>query len=336
MIFPSIWRNLPLLGATDLTRILWLTLPFMFLAVGTALDWIHELPLSRAWPWVTSVLIWTTFVVAEYPAVKAILGFRDVCKCRNTHHYALYQDFKMRPEALASFMAPLSRCTFDERSNLGNDLRGAYYELFGSYSRAIISNRALHDSLTDLNLVEIEVDPNSAFHFKAPWDAALLNRLGIRYIVLNKALDENSSSDWTLITTAKDHFEKDRFLYENKLVPSPVYFADHGQITPLRSFKIVGNQLVIDLPKIDEPRELVATFLNLPDHTVLLDGVAAQHFSPANDLPFIHVTVHPGDSVLTIKFERYRWHHLILLTFLGLSLFAVGSYLTKSNAVRVA
>jgi hypothetical protein len=320
MIFPSIWWRIPLLNTTDLTRVIWLALPFMFLAVGAALDWLNDLSFSRAWPKTVLVLICVIFWVGEYKSATRILGLDGLRVCKNTHHYSVFEDYKNRPESIMTDMITLNRFTFDEQSAKGNDFRGVYHQLFGSNERAIISDQTLQKKLLDLGLIEIEPDPNKTYHFKTPLDAAILNRLGIRYIVLDKELDQKQSAGWELIKSSEG-----KYLYENNLSTSPIYFIDHGNNIPIRSFKISGNQIIIVLPKSNITRELVATFLNLPDYTAKLDATPTKIFSPPDDLPFIHVLVNPENHILTIRFQRYTWEDLAAIVSFGLIFFSVAS-----------
>ncbi len=331
MIFPSIWWHIPLLSSTDLTRVVWLALPFMFLSVGTTVDWLTNNRFTREWPTarvLLYVLITVVFAMGVRGGIVGTLGFSNMHVCRVSHHFNLTKDSKMHPESMASDMIPLNRFTSGEPSWYGDDFRGVYNQLFGSDQRAITSDQTLSQNLLDLNLIEIEDDPNKTYHFKAPWNADLMNQLGIRYIVLKEKLDPNNKG-WNLIK-----IEDDKYLYENKFLSSPVYFTDRGEITPLRTFKVVGNQIIIDLPKINAPRELVATFVNLPDYQATLDNKPTKLFSPAQGLPFIHVWINPGDQVLTLTFQRYTWEDLMIFVLSGLLFFSVGTFIIlrlKSN-----
>ncbi|MCD6038614.1 MAG: hypothetical protein K0S27_14 [Gammaproteobacteria bacterium] len=324
MIVPSIWWSIPLLNATDLTRVVWLTLPFMFLSVGATIDYLLDRRFIHTQSTVRILiyaLICVIFAIGERKGVERILRLDNWPCCAHTHHFALYEEYKMHPSAIALDMIPLNRFTSEGPSWEGDDLRGVYNQLLGSNERAIISDQTLTKNLRDLNLIEIEDDPNKTYHFTAPWNAQLMNRLGVRYIILKEKLEQNESG-WNLIK-----IENSKYLYESKFLSSPVYFINNGKITPLRTFKIAGNQVIINLPKINAPEELVATFLNLPDYHATLDGKPTKLFSPTQGFPFIHVWVNPGDHILILKFQRYTWKDLIIFAFSGLLFFSVGSLL---------
>lgn len=326
MTLPSIWWRIPLLNATDLTRVLWLALPFMFLSVGTVIDAITENRFVRSAPTpiLLSVLIAfisIAFAKGEWESVKAIIGISDMHVCRLSHHFNLLKDYKMHPANISNNMTALSRFTCDGPSWVSDDFRGVYAQLLGSNQRAITSDQTLTQKLLDNDLIEIENDPNKTYHFKAPWKAETLNQLGIRYLLLREKIDENNH-DWHLIK-----YDDEKYLYENKLNPSPIYYQDQNKITPINTYKIHGNQIIIDLPATNSARELVASFLNFPDYKAKLDGIPVKLFTPDNEFPFIHVNVSPGNHVLTLDFERYTWTDLFIFACSGLGFCLLASLL---------
>lgn len=323
MAMPSVWWSIPLLKSTDLTRVVWLALPFLMVALGQSIQTLSDV--SRKYRTLVFAGLCLILFAGQIQPVIRILGLGDRKICRNTHHYSLADEAKLRPPLIAGKIERFSRFTVEEPTVIGNDLRGAYDQILGSYQRAITSDQRLLSYLSSKDLIEIEPDPNQTYHFKGPWRADELARLGIRYVALPKPI-ENIGDDWAFGGETDG-----KFIYENKRRPSPVYIREGDRLKPVRNLTFGPSQIKIELPSSDVPSTVVATFMHSSAYTARVDSREVE-VRAAPVIPFVEVAVPARAKLLVLSYGGTSWGNLLLYVLAGLMFLATGSvFLRRMN-----
>jgi hypothetical protein len=163
------------------------------------------------------------------------------------------------------------------------------------------------------------------YHFRPPWDARKLSDLGIRYIIQDN-IDEDLSREGWILQAA----EGASGLYKNPVKTSLVYLIDkQGKRIPLEDSKIalVENGIEIELPEINEPKELIATFAALKGWQLFVDGQRKSMTSKKNKL--LRAKVYPKQRLVRFEFKPFASYVYVLSILLAIITPMAAFYLSQ-------
>lgn len=171
------------------------------------------------------------------PSIYIILGFHGKSCDIPNHYYNLRSKADIISDSFIPSLEKNSRAAFIEHPIGGNDLKLSYYGILGSASRSIISSSFLRDKFLEAGIIDV----SDNYNFNKNISSSLASKLGIRYLVSQVNIF-NNSKEWKLI------FSDDKvFVYENIDKPSIIRGFNQGKYTSIYDFTINGNNLTIDL-----------------------------------------------------------------------------------------
>lgn len=254
--------------------------------------------------------------ISLLPTPLVVLGMSEPLTCSG-YYFTESERLKFYPQALLDVMEPFSRVASNAPSWHGYDETAVYNSVLGSSGRSIIANAYLANYLFEAKAVEID-DGRGDYHFTSPWNAELLERLGVRYVIEESGKSsELEKAGWQFVAKAENkRFNATPYLYENPKRPSPFYtVGENNQIFFIRDFEFKGNSALVTLPEIQREQTLVATFAYRPGWNVEIDGEPAKPI--VFDDQLIRVNVKPGDKVFRISYNLFSWSSLLLFLAMG-------------------
>jgi len=243
------------------------------------------------------------------PPFAGVTGSFDMSTCRTSHYYSSQQMAVFQPADFLPQMEPFSRLATELYSSRGQDLKALTGDIFGSNGRSVLLNKALADYLISEDLVMVEQVP-LAYHFKRPWDKEKLSRLGIRYVMqigmgTGFHTGENLlQSGWKPVT----HLARQLFLLEqpDEVCMAYLLAGNEKQCIKKEAIQYIGNSVYVDIPAFEGVRELVLTFMHLPEWQARVDKRARPLHHGRDQMLRVFVT----EEDERVHFEYapfYRW-----------------------------
>jgi hypothetical protein len=243
--------------------------------------------------------------LALLPPINYVLGLDTLPYC-NPHYYYMNRP-AFEPLRFLRHMAPKSRVVAGLPSIEGQDLTAVFGGILGSNGRSILMDGAFTDYLQKTDLIEFD-GFLSAYHFKPPWDPAILSRFGIRYVISSGFAAELKAANWEIADKTDAGAARPLFLYGNRSQPTPFYLSDsEGRPKSfIRGYRFVGNTAEVELPVMKSANTLVATFTARDPWRVTVDG-RSRSIEPPSEDRLIRVMVRPQDKILRLTYSRYDW-----------------------------
>ena len=252
-MFPAVPAALPLVRASNVTRILWFSTPFLMLGVGAALSQLSAYGLVRRHRAVVVVVM----LVALSPRIPAMWW-----QLRPFH--SSDRDLGFRPPVFLTAMEHGSRLATDLDPVPWNfDIKAIPHGILASTGRSILLDESFRASLADRGL--ITTGWYGLTYAFLPASPAALARFGVRYFGTRDRAGELLQSGWKPLAAAEGYY-----LFESPLRPS-LAFVD-GPTPEFLAVAITGNDLTVSLPVDRTNYTVVATFVALPGWHASIDG----------------------------------------------------------------
>lgn len=275
------------------------------LAAGTVLVWRRPWAMGhrqrgRLWAFYGIGLVIIAFQVV-FAAVRVMeYSLWTVCR-RNGHYFSPKGTDRFEPRRLLRHMRPFSRVAVEEASGNGRELKIIRDHMVTSAGRSVFLNEKFFQTLSREGLVTVDQETPLAYHFSAPWDAARLRDLGVRYLVVRHQDPSLRRDHWQLLG------EEDGWrLYENPKPTGLAYVVDaNGSLVPLDENRVAleGNNVRIQLTDMSVSGQLVATFVALPGWRVYTNHQAASLEEDPHH--FLRVSVSPQTRIVEFVFQPF-------------------------------
>jgi hypothetical protein len=305
---PSVPGSIPMIKSMNLSRTLWFSDIFLMLWVGLALGSVWRLlrnhAICRAL-WIVAIAL---VLLQRYATFHSLANF-----------YRLRQEAAdFYPKDFLGRMQPgLRLATLIEPASMSWDTKCNRHEILGSGGRSIILSKAFRDFLEKHDLIDAGIYGMTYYFRAAPPEVLAL--LGIRYCI---AVEHQSAEGlvqwgWKDVCSFAIRDKADGpTLYNLRLLESPYPVTplycqpvkkgngqvNVSQILFLQRYQLGGNQIKAELPPLDSPSELVATFVAWPGWKAFIDGRPVS-IQPKED-QFIRVPVTAGKEIL-LRYEPY-------------------------------
>jgi hypothetical protein len=167
-----------------------------------------------------------------------------------------------------------------------------------------------------------------------------LAELGIRYC-LTSGPDERMSQAgciWLAAKTVPGPQNPTWVLYENPLPVTPFYLTRDASPEFLQQYRLSGNEMEIELPPIQSPCDVVATFLALPGSKAWLDGRRVPIQQAENWLIRVHVDPNQAGSAprkLVLKYAPCSNTYLLACPLLSLGVALLACWLIRTGEQRL-
>ncbi|PWU14991.1 MAG: hypothetical protein C5B50_16150 [Verrucomicrobia bacterium] len=177
-----------------------------------------------------------------------------------------------QPYQFLNFMLPGTRlATLAPPLILSHDTKVNSYGILGSAGRSIILDGVFKQFLEDNQLIE------SAFHgmtyFFRPAPPEKLGHFGIRYCITTGPEDPLPKLGWKQICQERGGPKDSQwFLDESPFPVTPFYLIKGKAVGFLQEYVIKDNDIEIQVPLLDSPTELIATFLARSGWKAFLDN----------------------------------------------------------------
>jgi hypothetical protein len=341
-LLPALVERLPLVRATNITRVLWFSDVFLMLSAGFAVQRVAQILSRYGRP--GRVLGLLALAAALVPRCLAFNG-------QSNTFYLNEAVARFQPEEFLPLMRPYTRlAAFTDPVPLSADTKANAHRMLGSAGRSIILNKAFRDYLERADAIRLGY--YGMTYFFQPAAPETLAHFGIRYgLAYFHKMDGDVNTQltqlgWTRLGTRRFQSGPDRFaiaLYESPLNVTPFYSIQDTNASFLQRYIIHGNDLLVQVPASDSPSLVVATFVALPGWKAFLDGVPVP--IERGEDQFIQVVVPPGAAppapdappdgsrVLALKYEPYT--DACLLGLLALSLLAGGGLSWLAGRLRL-
>jgi hypothetical protein len=260
--------------------------------------------------------------LTRVPVAETVLGMKTPAKCEGSHWYSMKEDAPYPFAGILSFLKPQSRLTHIFKNTSGLDLRMGVEKFFGAASRAPLVERTMREYLFGRGLAVAE--GRFYDYFMSPLlDADAFADLGIRYVLLDFQDPAAEKNRWKNLLPAGP-----LFLYENPAKTGVVYLKSGAGRFPVPEdrWRVCGNGVEVRLPPVERETELVAAFIYHRQWRAKIDG--KERAVETRDAPLLRVKIRPGDKILKLKYEPFRWYHfaggilaslLLLLALLGMN-----------------
>jgi hypothetical protein len=307
-IFPALPTHLPLVKATNISRLLWFSDLFLALAVGLAVDALWRgtpsFRLGMLSAYLDGLLHSKTGVATRYHLGGRVLVGVLVTVCLTQRvsaflvqaNYALCNEkwTRFQPEGFLTIMKPYTRlATLSDPVPWSQDTKANREHILGSAGRSIILNKAFKDYLQRQQLIEPGFGGMTYFFHPSP--PAALAPFGIRYCISPEPREELAQLGWIPRAEGSWTDVEGRWtLFENPVPATPFYLVGAKGPEFLQHYRLAGDRMEIELPPLTEARELVATFVAQPGWKASLDG-APTPIRKGEDR-FIRVHVEPSQG----------------------------------------
>jgi len=275
----------------------------------------------------------TSVLLSALPTATRILGL-NTGHCGGTQYSANVNLSGFYPIELLDTLQTGQRLAAEIPTYLGHDLRLSTKGLLGSGARAIVVDHKFGKYLEEKNLVTVDQVPYGYF-FSRPWVTKELSKLGIRYLLVKRAIDYDLEElNWSKVTGMSDFS-----VYENPEKPTPISIrsANDESIIFLNDYIISNNEISIKIPRNIENNKLVIAMLNRKGYRIFLDE---REIGITSDLGgFISVTLPEETRLVKLVHQPYRWFTIIFSVLLSFLMIFVSWYLvlhrqSKSLALR--
>jgi hypothetical protein len=265
-------------------------------------------------------ILWLALFLTRLPVAETVLGMKTPMKCEGTHWYSMKENAPYPFAGILSFLKPQSRLTHIFKNTSGLDLRMGVEKFFGAASRAPLVERTMREYLFGRGLAVAE--GRFYDYFMSPLlDAEAFADLGIRYVLLDFQDPAAEKNRWKNLLPAGP-----LCLYENPAKTGVVYLKNGPERFPVSEdrWRVYGNGIEVRLPPVDRETELVAAFIYHRQWRAKIDG--KERGVGTRDAPLLRVKIRPGDRILRLNYEPFRWYHfaggilaslLLLLALLG-------------------
>jgi len=260
------------------------------------------------------ILFCAAVILAFSLSTIEVLGLKFLSKLdceKGSHHFSWIWEADYQPKYFLQYIEPCSRVATHRDTNFGDDFRLSKYKIFGSMGRNPLINKDFTNYLVSRALIGIDESPLISYHFKPPWDAEELSKLGIQYVVQQSALDElTQRAEWPILASAYDNR---LFLRKNPVPVSLIYLVRGNKRKPIKPGDIhfKGNGMTIELSSypVQPGDSLVATFIARKGWKAWTDEKPKDIFTGPER--FIHLQVNPGEKWVSLKYEPYLWYHFL-------------------------
>jgi hypothetical protein len=282
-MFPSVAGALPLVRASNVTRILWFSTPFLMLSVGAALSLLPTYGFVRRHRVLVAVLLLVAFTPQIPPLWWQLRPF-----------HSSERDLGFRPPLFLSVMERGSRLATDLDPVPWNfDIKAIPHGILASTGRSILMDESFRASLAARGL--ITTGWYGLTYAFLPASPAALARFGVRYFGTRDRALELVQNGWKPLAAAEGFY-----LFESPLRPSLVFID--GPAPQFLTAAISGNDLSVLLPADRDNYTLVATFVALPGWHASIDGEPVHIDRRADGLMGIRIK---NGRRLSVRYEPF-------------------------------
>jgi hypothetical protein len=251
-LFPRLATAVPLLKATNVSRVLWFSDVFLLLAAGWAVHAIHKA--IRRYPAgyrALGILLLVASLVPRGLAFHAQANCFLLTETGSQFQPLEFLNCMQRSTRLATLFDPVP---------WSHDTKANGHGILGSGGRSIILQGAFRDYLARRQLIRLGFHGMTYFFVPAPPE--VLARFGIRYCLSGDRDNRLAQCGWNLVADVLDPSGQVFLgLYENPAPVTPVYIDTGTRLEFLQHYRISGNRIEVDLPPRSSPCRVVATFL---------------------------------------------------------------------------
>ena len=247
---------------------------------------------------VTGGAILLTIVVTYFPIINFVGNWAEPKQCASWNYFSDMFRIEVFSQT-AERINPAGRFALNEFSGRGYELQIEVFGRHGGGGRSIMMDKKLNELLTSNNIIKND-DPLCGYHFVNPWEISTANRLGLRYFGTREF---EKHENWQITDQWGDFY-----IYENQQKPTLVSLRDEwNNSTYVETFKIVGNDLIINLPQNKRSSKLLVAMTTRPGYTVKVDGIS-RSFS-ADEFGFFNLDINSADSVVVLSYNplNLRW-----------------------------
>jgi hypothetical protein len=318
---PALPAHLPLVKATNISRLLWFADLFLALPVGVAADaiWRGIPPFQMRFLSIIldGLLDSTTRIAMRYNLggrvllgilVALCLGQRGAAFFKQVNHFMCNETWThFQPESFLPLMKPYTRlATLCDPVPWSQDTKANRHQILGSAGRSIILNRAFKEYLQTRGLIEPGFGGMTYFFRPAP--PAVLALFGIRYCMSSEPKEQLAQMGWvprsqvrlkskivTVKTPSQLLFADEEagwLLFESPLPVTPFYLSGAKDPEFLQHYRLAGDTMEIEVPPLVAARDVVATFVAQASWKAFVDGKPTPIHREEDC--FIRVHVEPG------------------------------------------
>lgn len=357
LVHTELWKALPILKSTDVTRVLWITMIFIGIGIGHFIEGVYKrtvdnrlilsmlvvqaaaalfavyLFLNRqadsmvlsgyssallllsiiafrnriaatrstvgnAISIVACGFILITILFTYTPIVYFLGGWADPKQCTSWNYFSDMFNIQMFRQTAERITAS-GRFALNERSLRGYELQMEIFGRHGGGGRSIMMDGKLHEQLISRKIIEND-DPHNVYHFVNPWETSTASRLGLRYFG-TQVVEQHEN--WQIIDQWGNFY-----IYENQQKPTLVSLRDEwNNSIYVETFKIVGNDLIINLPKTARGGRLFIAMTARPGYSVKVDGIIRSF--GVDEFGFFSLDVNTADCVVVLSYNplSLRW-----------------------------
>ena len=265
--------------------------------------------------------ITTSVLLSVLPTATRILGL-NTGHCGGTQYSANINLSGFYPVELLESLQKDQRLAAEIPTYLGHDLRLPTKSLLGSGARAIVVDHKFGKYLEEKNLVTVDQVPYGYF-FSRPWVTNELSKLGIRYLLVKRAIDYDLEElNWRKVAGTTGFS-----VYENPEKPTPISIRsiNDENIVFLTDYNIFNNEISIKIPRNIENRKLVIAMLNRKGYRIFFDEREIEITSDING--FISVMLSDETRLVKLVHQPYSWFMIIFSVLLSFLMIFVTWYL---------
>jgi hypothetical protein len=245
------------------------------LPVGLAIDalWRGRPPFpftdsGRATNW--PAMTWRVLLVA---ALALGLGQRGSAFLKQTKSGLCDEGWTLfQPQNFLALMKPYLRlATLSDPVPWSQDTKANRHQILGSAGRSIILDGAFENYLKRRGLIAPGYGGMTYFFRPAPPE--VLAQFGIRYCMSTAPKEELVHLGWiprAYVTWTDQNLTWT--LFETPAAVTPFYLVVGGKVNFLQNYQLAGDDMKIEVPDLNEPGDLVATFLAQPGWKAYLQG----------------------------------------------------------------
>ncbi|MEI8041380.1 MAG: hypothetical protein WCL11_08230 [Verrucomicrobiota bacterium] len=289
-LFPGVAQSLPLVRATNITRVLWFSDLFLMLSAGLAVHCLGQILPGSGRGWRAAWL-----ALLALALVPRFLVFDRQTRC----YYMNEEVAKFQPQEFVPRMKPFTRlAALTDPVPYSADTKANAHQLLGSAGRSIILNKAFRDYLERAGLIARGY--YGMTYFFKPAAPEVLAPFGIRYVLrycdrTDDTLNEQFlKSGWRNMGSHEFEAGAKRFhivLFGSPYDVTPFYLMCGSDPAFLQDYRIEGNEIRVELPAGSSPCVAVATFLALPGWKAFINDAPAT--IERGEDQFIRVAVPP-------------------------------------------